>query len=213
MVQRLVWSEVRDGASIRSFRPLGDRTLTDLDDNEIKLDPAARISLAHDSILAPEAVARWQQHLLDYDIAPLFQQLGKGAYVLPKGHETADGIKEFEGHLVETFALRGRALKLGYSRGAPGDGGWFTSYEKRFASLGIVAVIEFTGNSLPETSRTAALLNLYFTAAGDAQSWNPLKIELGQIPRVLLSECYGDLRLLASEGKGHDNDWKTKVQY
>jgi hypothetical protein len=213
LVQRLVWSEVRDGVSIRSFRPLGDRTLTDLDDNEIKLDPAARISLAHDSILAAEAVARWQQHLLDYDIAPLFQQLGKGAYVLPKAQETADGIKEFEGHLVETFALRGRALKLGYLRGAPGDGGWFTSYEKRFASLGIVAVIEFTGNSLPETSRTAALLSLYFTTAGDAQSWNPLKIELGQIPKVLLSECYGDLRLLASEGKGHDGDWKTKVQY
>ncbi|HMD73514.1 MAG TPA: DUF4132 domain-containing protein, partial [Steroidobacteraceae bacterium] len=211
LTQRLVWAQVSDGIVTKTFRPLGDGLLTDVEDNPVELDANARIAIAHDSSLSASTVAAWQQHLLDYEITPMFQQFGKGQYQLPKDQEKADSIKDFEGHLIETFALRGRALKLGYARGSPGDGGWFATYEKRFATLGLVAVIEFSGNSLPEESRTAALLALYFTPTGSQDSWNPSKIELGNIPPVLLAEIYGDLRLLASEGPGYDPDWKKKV--
>lgn len=212
LLQRLVWVQAEDGRVVRSFRPLDDGTLTDAEDNEVELAAAARVQLAHDSLLSAEDVARWQQHLADYEIAPLFQQIGKGVYALPPDRARDPELKDFEGHLLEAFALRGRALKLGYTRGQAEDGGWFHVYEKRFPTLGLVAVLEFTGNPLPETNRTVALLSLSFSSTA-GESWERGRIALGEIPRVLLSECYNDVRLIAAEGTGFDPGWQKKSEY
>lgn len=212
LIQRLVWAHVEEGRIVQTFRPLDDGSLSDCDDNEVNLPAASRVRLAHDSILGAVDVAAWQQHLSDYDVVPLFQQLGKGTYVLPEEKAKSDAIKDFEGHLVEAFALRGRALKLGYTRGAAEDGGWFHVYEKRFPTLGLVAVLEFTGNPLPEENRTVALLNMSFSSSGE-QSWQRGRFPLGEVQKVLLSECYNDLRLIAAEGTGFDPAWEKKSEY
>ncbi|WP_280152673.1 DUF4132 domain-containing protein [Piscinibacter sp. XHJ-5] len=212
LVQRLVWAVTRDGGVVQTFRPLDDGTLTDCDDNPVHVAPDARVRVAHDSILSAEAVGQWQQHLADYEIAPLFQQLGKGIYALPEGKSQAEEIGDFEGHLLETFALRGRALKLGYTRGSTEDGGWFTTYEKRFPTLGLQALLEFTGNPLPEQNRTVALLSLSF-ASLQPDSHRSGKLKLAKVPKVLLSECYNDLRLIAAEGTGFHADWRKKSEY
>ncbi|MFJ3054430.1 DUF4132 domain-containing protein [Herbaspirillum sp. NPDC087042] len=213
LVQRLVWVEVGDEGVLRSFRPLGDGTLTDFDDEELNIEASARIRIAHDSLLDAEHIARWQQHLADYEIAPLFQQMGKGIYTPTTEVSNSNGIKDFEGHLVEAFALRGRSLKLGYTRGPTEDAGWFYSYEKRFPTLGLQAVIQFTGNPLPEQSRTVALLNLSFASTAATSTWQRASLPLNKVPRILLSECYNDLRLIASEGTGFDPEWQKKSEY
>ncbi|HNW64160.1 MAG TPA: DUF4132 domain-containing protein, partial [Piscinibacter sp.] len=213
LVQRLVWVELIVGTTVRTFRPLDDGTLTDHEDNTVVLAESARVRLAHDSLLDAAAVSAWQQHLVDYEIKPLFQQLGKGNYALPEAKAKDDAIKDFEGHLIEAFALRGRALKLGYTRGPAEDGGWFHVYEKRFPTLGLQAVIEFTGNPLPEENRTVALLNLSFASSADNSSWQRGKLTLAKVPKVLLSECYNDLRLIAADGTGYDADWQKKSEY
>lgn len=212
LLQRLVWVRLEDGKFAGAFRPMDDGTLTDQHDNEVKPSPQDRVRLAHDSRLPGEDVRQWQQHLVDYQVVPLFQQLGKGTYALPESKVGDNSIKDFEGHLLEAFALRGRALKLGYTRGAAEDGGWFHVYEKRFPTLGLVAVIEFTGNPLPESNRTVALLNLSFSSNGDT-SWQRGQLLLSKVPKVLLSECYNDLRLIAAEGSGYDKDWEKKSEY
>jgi hypothetical protein len=38
-------------------------------------------------------------------------------------------------------------------------------------------------------------------------------LRLGDVPPVLLSEAYNDMRLLAGEGSGHDPEWEKKVEY
>lgn len=212
LVQRLVWAEMADGEVKRTFRPLDDGTLTDREDNEVAIDADARVRIAHDSILSAGEVAQWQQHLADYEIAPLFQQLGKGVYRLPDARAKEDIVADFEGHLLEAFALRGRALKLGYTRGAAEDGGWFMTYEKRFPTLGVQSIIEFTGNPLPEQNRTVALLNLSFSRLqGERDHVGRLKLDA--VPKVLLSECYNDLRLIAADGTGFDAEWRKKSEY
>lgn len=213
LVQRLVWVELIEAKAARTFRPLDDGTLTDHEDNAVELAEGARVRLAHDSLLGANAVSAWQQHLVDYEVKPLFQQLGKGHYALPVAQAGSDAIKDFEGHLIEAFALRGRALKLGYTRGPAEDGGWFHVYEKRFPTLGLQAVLEFTGNPLPEENRTVALLNLSFASSADNSSWQRGKLMLSKVPKVLLSECYNDLRLIAAEGTGYDADWQQKSEY
>ncbi|HWY25016.1 MAG TPA: DUF4132 domain-containing protein, partial [Nevskia sp.] len=137
LVQRLVWVEMREGKPAQTFRPLDDGTLTDREDNAVTVAPEARVRLAHDSLLPPEEVAQWRGHLADYKVAPLFQQLGRGGYALPEGRANDTAIEDYEGHLIDSFALRGRAVKLGYVRGPTEDGGWFHVYEKRFINLGI----------------------------------------------------------------------------
>jgi hypothetical protein len=36
---------------------------------------------------------------------------------------------------------------------------------------------------------------------------------LAKVPAVLLSECWHDLRLIASEGSGYDPQWQKKTEY
>ena len=210
LVQRLVWAHESESGARTVFRPLADRSLTDESDDAVDVPEEARVRLAHDTLLAPEAVQRWQQHLLDYEIKPLFQQFGKGTYELPADKANAKEITDFKGHVLEAFALRGRANKLGYHRGSAEDGGWFSIYEKRFPTLGLTAVVEFTGNALPEENRTVALVSLSFTPFSKENHWDRGEIPLNKIPRVLLSECYNDMRLMAAEGTGFDPDWEKK---
>ncbi|HEY6126245.1 MAG TPA: DUF4132 domain-containing protein, partial [Steroidobacteraceae bacterium] len=165
LAQRLIWLQYADSGVVNVFRPLDDGTLTNADDEAVTLPPDARVRLAHDSLLPREAVERWQQHLVDYEIKPLFQQLGKGTYELPPDRQNAKELSDFQGHLLEAYALRGRAGKLGYQRGAAEDGGWFHVYEKRFPTLGLTAVVQFTGSPLPEENRTVALINLSFSSS------------------------------------------------
>jgi hypothetical protein len=212
LVQRLVWSAWKDERLVHTFRPLDDGTLTDRNDEPVTLDNDTVISIAHASHLPQEDVEGWPQHLIGYEITPLFQQFGKGSYTLPADKADKTAIEDFQGHLLETFALRGRATKLGYVRGPTEDGGWFMTYEKRYPTLGLIAVVEFTGNPLPETNRTVALLKLYFRSSQD-QGWQHTGLPLSGIPRVLLSEAYGDIRLMAADGPGFDPEWEKKSAY
>jgi len=212
LAQRLVWIAQEEGSAAIAFRPLDDGTLTDAQDNAVTPALAARVHLAHDSNVSAQDSAAWRQHLVDYEVVPLFQQFGKGSYTLPEGKAQSDGIGDFEGHMLEAFALRGRAGKLGYVRGASEDGGWFYTYEKRFPTLGITAVLEFTGNPLPEENRKVALTRMSFRP-NDGDAGTRANLPLSRIPTVLLSECYNDLRLVAADGSGFDPDWQKKSEY
>ncbi|GAA0595802.1 DUF4132 domain-containing protein [Kribbella sandramycini] len=196
--QRLTW--IADGA--RVFRPLDDGTLTTVDDDPIELAPDAVITLAHDTLLTSDAVQAWQEHFTDYELVPLFQQFGRGSYLLPPEKTTDKALHDFEGHLVEAFALRSRAGKLGYLRGETGDGGWFYSYEKRLPAIGLTVELGFTGNLLPEENKTVALTELAVRGRGHQA------LRLSDVPQVLLSEAYNDLRQLAADGSGFDPAWQ-----
>jgi hypothetical protein len=210
-VRRLVWvAQSDDGGSI-TFRPLDDGSLTDSDDNDVRLPDRARVKVAHDSVLSADEVAQWSAHLADYEVTPLFQQLGRGVHSIAPQLRSKRDLTDFTGHVLEAFALRGRAGKLGYTRGQSEDAGWFYTYEKRFSTLGIVAVVNFTGNPLPEANRLVALKELSFRRqTSDGRSAD---LTLGDVPAVLVSECWQDMRLLAAEGTGFDPEWEKKTEF
>jgi hypothetical protein len=168
------------------------------------------VRVAHDSLLTAEQVERWTDHLADYEVTPLFEQLGRGVHAVTPEMRSKREITDFNGHLLEAFSLRGRAGRLGYTRGQSEDGGWFYTYDKRFPTLGIIATLHFTGNGLPEQNRTVALTELSFrreSAGGRAE------LTLGDVPAVLVSECWHDLRLIAAEGTGFDPEWQKKTEF
>jgi hypothetical protein len=208
---RLIWSALDEGGTRSTFRALGDGTLTGPDDAAVVVAPAAPIMVAHPSAIAPDVVAAWRRHLTDYEIEPLFDQLGRPARPLPDDKKSEAGVEEFRGYLLQAFQLRGRATKLGYVRGQAEDGGWFFAYRRHFPSLQIEAQIEFSGNGLPEENRTVALHRLAFSRSDPRAAGASEPVALGEIPPVLLSECWNDLAALAAEGPGYDPDWEAKT--
>ena len=123
-------------------------------------------------------------------------------------------INDFCGHMVEAFKLRSLAAKFGYTRGQAQDGGWFFDYIKSFPGMGLKVVLNFSGNGLPEENRTVALKDLAFQqAASDEEPMMQMSggMALDEVPAVLLSECFNDLRAIAATGTGQDPEWEKKV--
>jgi hypothetical protein len=203
---RLVWRALENGKTAHTFRALDDGTLTDADDNRVALEPHAGVGLAHETNCDAPVREAWLKHFQDYGLAPLFQQFGKGSYVLPDDRREATSLGDFKGHMLDAFKLRGAAGKFGYMRGLTEDGGWFFAYFRRFASLGVEAVVGFSGNTLPEENRKVALTGLSFRRGGGVE------VPLGEVPAGLLSECWNDMRLVAAEGSGFDPNWQSKVE-
>lgn len=212
LCQRLVWYAARDGQELVLFRPLEDGSLTGPDDNLITLPAESRIGLAHESTLTAEIGHDWQQHLADYNVTPLFPQFGIHEFKPSAAQLERSALTDFAGHMIDAFTLRGRATKFGFSRGATVDGPWFNEYWRTFATLGITATIVFTGNSMPEENQRVALIELHFTRR-QAKSLcdNAVQLPLGEVPPVLLSECWNQLRQIAAGGHGFDPEWKKLV--
>ncbi len=208
LVQRLVWLGLDDaGARVASFRPMEDLTLTGPDDATV--DPARfkRVSLAHSTSLSEAERETWRRHLTDYEVEPLFDQFGRPTLT---AEVAATEITDRKGWLIETFKLRGVATRLGYARGQAEDGGWFLVYQKPFDVLGLTAVIEFTGSSLPEENRGAALVALRFVKQRKGWlRWDD-GVPLSSVPPVLLSETWNDLHDMAAAGTGFDAEWEKK---
>lgn len=216
LAQRLIWAVRPESGPATLFRPLPDGSLTTATDDPVQPAANDRIVLAHESWVDAAESAAWREHFADYGVEPFLNQFGRPRIELPTERATDTEWRECEGHMVETFRLRGRATKLGYTRGPTGDGGWFYEYRKSFPGLGVAAVIEFTGNALPEENRLVALKKLTFERLAPQASgeWTPAElISLGEVPSVLFFECVHDLRALAADGSGYDPEWESRANH
>lgn len=213
LIVRLVWIQWDGKTAVNSFIPVEDGSLIDATNKAVLLDPESRIRIAHDFLLGEQSISQWQHYFITNEITPLFQQFGKGIYILPKDLYKNYQIDEFEGHMVKAFSLRDQATYLGYTRSGVQFKSWFHMYSKEFPSLGLEAIVQFTGNSLPEKNRLVSLQLLYFIKLDREKRWKQSRIALDQVPQVLLSECYNDMRLMAAEGSGYDREWLTKSDF
>lgn len=210
LAQRLVWLGVGADGTATAFRPLGDGSYTDAADEDVDVSAFAEVQLAHHSLLAPDAIAAWQRHLADYEIATPFDQIGRALPALTADMTTNRDIRDREGWIIETFQLRGIANKLGYVRGAAGDGGWFTTYERPYRGAGIVAAIEFSGSPLPGENAPAVLHALSFRLLRE-NGYHGRQLALKEVPPVLLAETWQDWHDIAAKGSGFDPEWQKKV--
>lgn len=212
LAARLVWEGLgSEGQSLGFFRPLGDGSYTDPEDNDVALADFATVRIAHSSLMTAEVIAQWRQHLADYAVEPPFDQLGRDLPVLDVAQGKATEIKDREGWMIETFKLRGVATKLGYQRGRAEDGGWFYTYEKQFRDAGVMVVIEFTGSPLPEQNEAGALVSLSFRRLRGTNTGGVMA--LADVPPVLLAESWRDFHDIADKGTGLDPEWKKKANH
>ena len=200
LVSRLVWLE-NPGPQQRAFRPTEDGSLIDADDDTLELAEDATVGLAHVMTIGDQAAAQWRQHLTDYEVTPLFDQF---TATLPAIDRTGTEVSDLQGHLTDTFSIRGVATKRGYQRGAAEDGAYFDEYSKKFTGAGLTAVLTFTGSYLPEENFGAAVTTLSFRGVRHKT------VTLADVPDILLAECYADYAALAALGP-FDPDWEKKT--
>lgn len=212
LITRLVWLEKdQHGKVLHQFRPSDDGCLLNTDDDEIQLQEDSVIQLAHAVLLDAEQLDAWLAHFKDYDVKPLFSQL---QHSLPSFANDETLINDRKGWLTDTFTLRGVLNKLGYQRASIEDGGSFDRYFKAFPSVGLSAVITFSGSYVPEENITAVLYELCFeNSSVQSYSWNSSYAELKNIPSVLLAEAYADYLKVADACQGFDPEWEKKTPW
>lgn len=212
LIERLVWLGLdAEGHIAGSFRPTAEGDFSDATDEPV--DPASfhSIRVAHGALLSDGDAAAWAEHLKDYEIKPLFVQFGRSLLHIAKDDAHKTEIDDRKGWLTDAFTIRGAASKLNYERGDALDGGFFNVYFKSFQSAGLSAVIEFTGNALPEENVPAALVSLRFERLAGPNRAGAV-IKLGDVPAVLLSECWNDYHAMAAKAV-FDAQWEKKAQW
>ncbi|MDR1512961.1 MAG: DUF4132 domain-containing protein [Propionibacteriaceae bacterium] len=201
LIATLVWQATGpDGP--RLFRPTPEGELLDAADDAVDLPDDARVALAHLATVTPAEADAWRAHLRDYDVAPLFGQFDAAVPVVAEG---ADQVDDHLGWLSDTFAVRGRAVKRGYSRAAAEDGAWFHEYFKDLPSAGLRVCLGFTGSTLPEEQFGAAVTKLTFER-------DERRLKLADVPPILLAESYADYVFVAEAG-AFDPKWEDKSGY
>lgn len=213
LITQLIWIEVdRDGKQIVSFRPSDDGSLLDFNDDEISLQADSYIKLAHGVLLTAEEGEQWREHLKDYEVKSLFGKFTQFDHALPVFKKEQDQIDEFKGYLTDTFTLRGLLTKMGYKRASIEDGGSFDRYYKNYDSLGLSAVIVFSGSYVPEENIPAVLYELCFETK-QSYSWNTDYVALTDVNPILLAESYAEYKTVADATGGFDADWEKKTPW
>lgn len=196
--RRLVWAIIQDDEITSSFRPLSGGSLTSATDDIVQPPLDARVTLLHDCTTDDAAREAWRDHFKRNELSPLFPQFGRGPLFLSGDQLDDISLDDCEGVVIDTLKLRDAAAEHGYARGPEDREGWCFSYVRRFPTLSLEAVIEFTGDQAPEHNRYVALrcLSLRSLARGEGAS----PVPLSEIPPVLLSECWNDLHEIAALG-------------
>jgi len=203
LAQRLIWTAIPPEGGPVSLRPEAGGALIGLDDAVVELDDEARVTIAHGTLLGPGAAAAWRQHLADYEIEPLFDQLDATA---PSFEPDQRRLDDFEGHMTDVFEFRAAAIGRGYRRGPMRDENWFTEYVRPFAEADLTAVLTFSGAFMPE-QRVPCATGVLELRRGEGRRAVPL----AEVPPVLLAECYADYRAVAALGP-YAPDWWERVK-
>ncbi len=212
LTERIVWVGLdASGEMAATFRPTAEGDYTDARDEDVDIEAFTAIRIAYGAEMPVDVGEEWAAHLTDYEIETLFTQFGRTMLTLADDAGDKVRIEDRKGWLTDTFTFRGAATKLGYERGEAMDAGYFNEYTKGFMSAGVIAVIEFSGNCLPEENVPAAMMSMSFEKY-TAGRRGGTAIKLADVPPVLLSECWNDYRAMVAKA-AYDEKWEQKMPW
>ncbi|MEM7250686.1 MAG: DUF4132 domain-containing protein [Pseudomonadota bacterium] len=212
LAERAIWRGLdAQGDTAGLFRPTPEGDYTDANDEDRDIEVFSSVGLAHSALIIETDALAWATHLNDYEVTPIFDQVGNVYLSVDDEQKSNTLIVDRKGWVTDTFTIRGAAAKLGYERGDALDGGFFNEYVKGFRSAEVIAVIEFSGNCLPEENVPAAMISLRFEKypRGRRTGGN---LALSEVPPVLLSECWNDYRTMVAKAN-FDADWEKKMPW
>jgi hypothetical protein len=212
--QRLVWAAYDSSGKLAgTFRALEDHSLTDAADNAFTLAPDCLVGVVHPLELTPEARQSWLKHLADYDVVPPFAQLERSVVsVKPEQAKTKFGSEVAETKL-NAITFKGRAERLGWTRGSVCDGGGIGYYMKTFPGAGVDVFVETEGMYVGiDMYSDIDLGKVFFVKHASVQIGSyiydepsdpndPRLIGYGEVPAIAFSEAMGDLVKISGKSK------------
>jgi hypothetical protein len=217
---RLVWGEYdRADQLIGTFQALEDRSLTTARDEPSEIDgDTSSIGMVHPLELDAGTLLAWRTHLADYEIAPPFPQLDRPV-VMVKDDETETKISaRFRDTSLNGMTFRGRAEKLGWTRGSVLDGGNVDAYRKPFPAAGVEAFLSLDGLYMGiGREESITLHDLCFVRGGTVQigsytfdrpsnESDERLIPFGSVPAIVFSEVMADLAKISGKVGAGDEE-------
>jgi hypothetical protein len=210
--QRLVWGAYgATGNLLGTFRALEDQTLTDTADEGFALPQGSKIGVVHPLELTPEIRQGWLTHLADYDVIPPFAQLERSVVtVTPEQAHTKFGQEVAETEL-NAMTFKGRAERLGWTRGSVCDAGCINYYVKTFPGAGVDVFVETEGMYVGIDMYTDIKLGKnFFVKHGSVQigsyiydepgdPTDPRLLSYAEVPAIAFSESLGDLLRISAK--------------
>lgn len=204
LVTRVIWQLTpTDSGEPLVFRPTPEGDLVAADDAVVDLPSQGEITVAHGTVIGPDAVAAWCEHLTDYEVEPLFDQLSALAPVITPGQQR---LTDLRGHMTDAYSVRNVASKRGYRHGGMEDGGWFTEYLRTIPTAGLTVALTFTGAFVSDGNTPCATDSLELRRGTGRRL-----VALDEVPTPLLAECYADYAALAALG-AYDPDWEDRTR-
>lgn len=204
LVTRVIWQLTpTDGDESLVFRPTPEGDLLAVDDAVVDLPGQGKITVAHGTVIGPDAVTAWREHLTDYEVEPLFDQLSALAPVITPGQQR---LTDLRGHMTDAYSVRNIASKRGYRHGGMEDGGWFTEYLRTIPAAGLTVALTFTGAFVSGGNTPCATDSLELRRGTGRRL-----VALDEVPTPLLAECYADYAALAALG-AYDPHWEDRTR-
>ncbi|MCP4158010.1 MAG: DUF4132 domain-containing protein [bacterium] len=215
--KRLVWEVIGKKGKRVTFKPAGGGTLVDAEGKEVAVDKNASIRLPHTAVVSNDVAGTWQEHFKKKENVNLFPQF-PGDYFLPEeGDKELTGVDFFQGYMMDNMVLRNALRTLGYAMGAMEDERLVFTYVKEFSRMGIQVAIETSGSELTAGRHPVAIARFYFrkligeSSRGFGLTVHAPKIQLKQVPPILLSETWSAIKEVTAKGTGYDPAWRDKI--
>ena len=219
--ERLVWGwRGEDGVLALAFRALDDGSFTDAADETVTLPDHGTIALVHPLELEDDARAAWVQHLVDYKVEPPLPQIDRTVIRVKEDDRGVRLGKQVQDTSLNAMTFRGRAEKLGWTRGSVADAGCVTAYRKIYSGAGVEAFLVLDGMYIGiGMDDTIKLQDFFFVESGavevgsytydePSKEDDPRLIPFGDVPAIPFSETLGDLAKIS--GKSLDGSADTE---
>jgi predicted DNA-binding WGR domain protein len=207
-VRLLVWGGYDDQGNLKkTFRITEDQSYADQSDSGTDLKGIQQVGIVHPLHLKDDQKRAWGEILSDYEIVPPFEQIGRPIYTLEKGEEKEREITRFDKLTLPAAAVVYGFDKLGWTRGAPADGGGFYEHSKPFYAADITAIVQYEpGVSVGwiTEAEDQHITNCLFVPGIYKPDWYPehkKRLTLSDVDPVVLSEVLKDLTLIATKAK------------
>jgi hypothetical protein len=196
-----------------TFRALEDCSLTDANDEPYTLPGDCTIGIIHPLELTAELRQQWMQHLADYDVIPPFAQLERSVVIVkPEQVNIKFGTEVAETEL-NAMTFKGRAERLGWTRGSVCDAGCINYYVKLFPGADVdvfvgtegmyVGVDMYTDIKLGKVffvrHRSVQIGSYIYDEPNDSK--DPRLVSYGEVPPIAFSEAMGDVVKIAGKSK------------
>lgn len=218
--QRLVWGAYDSKGGLKTtFRALEDRTLTDVADDPVELEATGAVGILHPLELVADQRLAWVKHLADYDVEPPFAQLERPVVLVEPTDATRLMGDRFSGTTLNGMTFKGRAERLGWTRGSVCDAGGISFYLKTFPSAGVDVFVGTDGMFVGMDMESEVTLGkVFFVRHGSvaigsytydepADEADPRLVAFGAVPVIAYSEAMGDLGKIsgkADAGEAHE---------